>query len=114
MSQKYLEQLIGLMERVGVDKNTKLECKHFFGGAACYLNGKIFASFSPVGFALKLPERYRSELIKKNGVKPLQYFPKAPIKKEYVVLPERMVANIEALGHWIKISVDYVLNKSSD
>ncbi len=96
------------MEEIGIDKNTKLECKHFFNGAACYLNGKIFASLSPVGFALKLPERYRDELIREKGVKLLQYFPKAPIKKEYVVLPERIVTNIEVLRHWVKIGVDYV------
>ena len=114
MAQLYLVRLTDLMEKIGVDKNKKLECKHFFGGAACYLNGKIFVSLSPVGFALKLPERYRAELIKEKGVKTLQYFPKAPTKKEYVVLPERMVTNIEVLRHWVKISVDYVLNKSSD
>lgn len=110
MAQKYLEQLTRMMEDVGEDKNKKLECKHFFGGAACWVNGKIFASLSPVGFALKLPERYRKELIKEKGVKPLQYFPKAPIKKEYVVLPERKVVNREAMRGLIKISIDYVLS----
>ncbi len=97
------------MKGVKVDKNIRLECKHFFGGAACYVNGKIFASFSPVGFALKLPERQRTELIKDNEAKPLQYFPKAPIKKEYVVLPERIVIISEALKDLVKISIGYVL-----
>lgn len=109
MAQKYLEQLTELMEEVGVNKNKRLVYKHFFAGAACWVHGKIFASLSPVGFALKLPERQRTELMKEKGVKPLQYFLKAPIKKEYVVLPERMVASSEALKNLVTISIDYVL-----
>ena len=35
---------------------------------------------------MKLPEADRATL-KKRGAKPLRYFPKAPIKRDYVVLP---------------------------
>lgn len=108
MAQKYLKQLIELMEEIGVEKNTKLECKHFFSGAACYLNGKIFASLSPVGFALKLPEEYRNRIMKEGG-KNLQYFSKAPIKKEYVVLPQEITVNTKKLTQLVKKSIEYTL-----
>lgn len=110
MAQKYLEQLIRLMKGVEVGKSTRLECKHFFRGAACWVNDRIFISFSPVGIALKLPVRYRKELTRENGATPLRYFPRAPIKKEYVVLPKQIIANNEALKNLIQVSVDYVLS----
>ena len=68
-------------------KDLKLECKHFFSGAAVYVDGKICISLTPVGFAVKLPEESRTFLMNEKGAKPLRYFPKGPIKKEYVVLP---------------------------
>ena len=41
---------------------------------------------------MKLPEADRAEL-RKRGAKPLRYFPKAPIKKDYVVLPRKIRTN---------------------
>ena len=38
-------------------------------------------TLTPVGLALKLPERDRTDLLT-TGASPLKYFPKAPIKKE--------------------------------
>ena len=97
------------MKGVEVGKNTKLECKHFFGGAAAWVNGKIFASLSPVGFALKLSERRRIELMKDKGAKPLRYFSKSPIKKEYVLLPKQMIANNKTFKDLIKMSIEYAI-----
>jgi len=112
MAQKYLEQLTGFMKEAGVSKVTGLECKHFFSGAACYIDGKIFASLTPVGFALKLPEKTRSKLIKEGG-KTLRYFPKAPVKKEYVVLTKRMVNNIETFKNLVEIGMKYAQTRKT-
>jgi len=62
------------------------EYRHFFSGAALYVNGKICASLSPAGFALKLPEEIRWHLIEKGDGNEFSYFEKAPVKKEYVAL----------------------------
>ncbi|SRR6266571_7020269 len=60
MAEGYLEQLSALMEQATSGKIwDKLECKHFFSGAAVYINGKICMSLTPVGFAIKLPENLR-------------------------------------------------------
>ena len=66
-------------------------------------------SLTPVGFAIKLPEESRNTLIKEQGAKLLRYFPKGPIKKDYVVLPEAVLNDMKALRNWVKVSVEYVV-----
>lgn len=91
-------------------KGVKLECKHFFSGAAVYANGRICMSLTTVGFALKLPEELRNTLVKGQGAKPLRYFPKGPIKKDYVVLPKAMLKETKTLRNLARTSVKYVLS----
>lgn len=109
MAKEYLEKLTELLARVGDDAlgEAEVECKHFFSGAAGYANGKICMSYTAVGFALKLPEDARDALMQ-EGARPLQYFPKAPIKKDYVVLPDAILEDTKALRGWVKMSVGYV------
>jgi hypothetical protein len=107
MAKKYLEQLTALMARIRVDEldRAEIECRHFFSGAAVYASNRICISLTPVGFAIKLPEQYRTTLLKRRGAKPLRYFPKGPIKKDYVVLPRTMLSDINALRRLVRISV---------
>ena len=111
MAKEYLIQLSALMKEATARRFTDvdLECKHFFSGAAVYVNGKICMSLTPVGFALKLPEGAREKLKKEKRAKPLRYFPNGPIKKDYVVLPKRMVNDVKVLRHWVKICIDHVV-----
>ena len=110
MSQEYLLQLTALMEQLieGRFKGIKLECKHFFSGAAVYANEKICMSLTPAGFAIKLPENSRNSLLKEQGAKSLRYFPKGPVKKGYVVLPKAMLKDMKTLRRWAKMSIEYV------
>ena len=110
MAQEYLQRLTALMEQVTSSgfEDVQLECKHFFSGAALYVDGRICLSLTPVGFAIKLPEESRNTLMNEQGAKRLRYFPKGPIKKEYVVLPEVMLENKKALRRWVKASIEYV------
>src|SRR5713226_6291000 len=112
MAQEYLDRLNALMERLsfGNFKGVKLACKHFFSGAAVYVEGRICISWTPVGFAIKLPEVSRRALVKQQGAKYLRYFPKGPIKKDYVVLPGSMLKEMKTLRRWAKVSVEYVLS----
>lgn len=112
MTQKYLEKLSGLIERLssGDPKGVALECKHFFSGAAVYAGGKICMSWTPVGFAIKLPETLRSNLVSKQGAKYLRYFPKGPIKKDYVVLPKSMLQEMRTLRRLVNTSIEYALS----
>lgn len=112
MAQEYLARLSVLVGRLGSASTMgeKLECKHFFSGAAVYVRGKICMSWTPVGFAMKLPEVSRSILLEQPGVKLLRYFPQGPIKRDYVVLPELLLEDMKALRRWAKVSVAYALS----
>ncbi len=109
MAPPYLEQLQAIVERSSLPGSAAadLVCKHFFSGAAAYVGGRIFMSLTAVGLALKLPAEARDELFA-LGAKPLKYFPKAPVKKEYAVLPPQIVADEPALAGWILRSAKYV------
>ena len=110
MAKEYLDELSALIDKTasGRFKNIRLECKHFFSGAALYANGKICMSLTPVGFAIKLPEESRSTLLKQKGTKPLRYFPEGPIKKDYVVLPKTILNDAKVLRQWVKLGIEYV------
>lgn len=111
MAQKYLNELTTLMTRVGpaTVKGVKMELKHFFSGAAVFVQGKICISLTPVGFALKLPEKWRDNLVEQAGAKPLRYFPKGPIKKDYVVLPRGLLRDTKSLRRWVNLSIQYAM-----
>lgn len=111
MAKEYLEKLSTLMKQTTARrfKDVNLECKHFFNGAAVYADGRICISLTPVGFAIKLPEKSRDVLLKEEGTKPLRYFPKGPIKKDYVVLPKTILNDMKVLRSWVKVTIEYVL-----
>ena len=88
----------------GLDREVRIECKHFFGGAAAYANGCIFMTLTSVGVALKLPEESRAEVTHLGGM-PLLYFPKGPLKKDYVIIPDRIATDGDAIAPWIIKSV---------
>jgi len=111
MAKEYLEQLSTIMNRATSRRfeNVNIVCKHFFSGAAVFADGSICISLTPAGFAIKLPEEQRKILLQKRGTKSLRYFPKSPIKKDYVVLPDSMLKDIKMLRCWVKLTVEYVL-----
>ncbi len=89
MAEPYLTQLEELADRwISADQRIgALECRHFFSGAAVYRNGVIVASLTPVGLAFKVPVEVHDELLDSDLASPLRYFPKAPIKRGYVLFP---------------------------
>jgi len=110
----FLDQLSRIIDRTtsGRVGSVRVECKHFFSGAAVYASGRICASLTPVGFAIKLPKESRDILLKRRGVKPLRYFAKGPVKKEYVVLPKALSGDPNSLRGLLEISIAYVLHPS--
>ena len=79
-------------DRVGV-----LECRHFFSGAALYRDGSIVASLTPVGLAFKVPTEVRDSLLESGRAIPLRYFPKSPIKRDYVLFPDPAIDRSDAV-----------------
>ena len=111
MAKEYLEKLTAFIEKATTDcfEGLSLECKHFFSGAALYAGERICISLTPVGLALKLPEKTRNRLLKNKTAVPLRYFSKAPIKKDYVLFPNGIEKGKRALYKYVKESVEYAL-----
>jgi TfoX/Sxy family transcriptional regulator of competence genes len=112
MATKYLEQLSSIMTQIPLQlpDNTSFEYKHFFSGAALYVNSRICVTLTPVGFALKLPEEARACLLEQQRAEPLRYFARGPIKKDYVVFPDALLDDMDELQKWVQLSVDYALS----
>lgn len=110
MAKIYLDRIKELISPLvdGKDKSVEFEFKHFFSGAALYVNGKIAMTLTPVGFALKLPKQIRESLIKNKSAKTLRYFPKAPIKKDYVILLEEVMDDKATLEELVEVCINYV------
>ena len=113
MAEPYLTDLRDLLDRLTpiADLGHDLICKHFFAGAAAYAEGRIFLTLTPVGLAVKLPPPRCDELLAAGG-RPLRYFPKAPVKKDYVLLPEETIGDDQALAGLIAESVRFCLSGS--
>ncbi len=111
MAEPYLQDLRDLLDRLvpisGVTQD--LTCKHFFAGAAAYAEGRIFMTLTPVGLAVKLPPARCEELLAAGG-RPLRYFPGAPVKKAYVLLPDESAGGDQALARLIAESVNFCLS----
>lgn len=87
MAKEYFEKLSSLVEKLNLTKeiSSEIEIKHFFSGAALYINKSICVSWSPVGLAFKLPDKEVSKLLNTGKAKPLKYFPKGHVKKGYAL-----------------------------
>lgn len=115
LAEPYLNHLSRIVERLEPIplENVTLETKHFFSGAALYANGKICASLSPGGFAVKLPEEVRQNLIGEGSAQEFRFFERGPIKREYVVLVDAIVQDEKALRKLIEIGAQYVVGEPS-
>lgn len=108
MAEPYYSQLSTHIETIHFP-NVVLECKHFFSGAAVYANGKIFASLSPAGFAIKLPEIVKRKLIQSGEGTEFRFFPQGPIKKEYVRVNETILQDEQEFQEIMNRGICYVV-----
>ena len=110
MAKPYLTDLRALLDRLAplAGLEQAIDCKHFFSGAAAYVEGRIFMSLTPTGLALKLPPARREALLAAGG-RPLRYFPKAPIKTDYVLLAEETAKDDRALAPLIAEGLRFCL-----
>jgi TfoX/Sxy family transcriptional regulator of competence genes len=113
MAEPYLTQLQQILTQIGQlsDENITLETKHFFSGAALNANEKMCASLSPAGFALKLPEETRLNIIADGKGSEFRFFPTGPIKIEYVALSDSTLENEQLFRKLVKQSISYVTGK---
>lgn len=111
MAEPYLTRLAQIIDSLGPlpAGDATLESRHFFSGAALYANGKISASLSPAGFAVKLPADRRTILIEEGKGTEFRFFANGPMKREYVALSESTLGDEESLRELIALGVDYAL-----
>jgi len=111
MAQPYFDRLTAELRHIGpsAPRGVLVECKHFFSGAALYANGRIFASLTPAGLAIKLPEDSRAALRRERRGRPLRYFKGGPIKKEYVLLSRGAASETKAVHNLFRAGIRYVM-----
>lgn len=109
MHKRYFDQVTGLLKRVHpkLDTAHTIEFKNCFGAVAGYVNNHIFISCGKFGVALRLPPETLAGVFKEKGVKHLKYFPKGHIKKEYAVLPKRILENKKQFQKLVELSIEY-------
>ena len=110
MAEPYLQQLSQIVDRLDLSQidEVTIEIRHFFSGAALYANGKICGLYSPTGLALKLPANQRLILINDNKGGEFHFFANGPVKREYVLLSESIIADEQALQELILACFSYV------
>jgi TfoX/Sxy family transcriptional regulator of competence genes len=92
----------------------ELRFKAMFGGIMGYAAEKPFASLSDVGLALKLERTEdHAALMAEPGAKALQYDASQPVSKTYVVVPEGMLGDKDALRAWVVRAVKGLKAKKS-
>ena len=110
MKNKYLDEITKLLEqacpRLAITHN--LEFKNCFGAVAGYVDDNIFISCGKFGVAIKLPKEALDDLFKEKDIEHLRYFPNGHIKKEYAVLPRRILKNKNMLKELIDKSIQFV------
>jgi TfoX/Sxy family transcriptional regulator of competence genes len=79
----------------------ELAFRPMFGGIMAYAEGKPFASLSNVGLALKVKGPLFAEFLAAEGAQPLRYVPDAPPSKSYLLVPDEMLDDREALQSWM-------------
>ena len=109
MNNEYLNQATTLLKqaRPELSATHQLEFKNVFGAVGGYVDGTIFITCGKFGIALRLPAETLGTLFQENDVEQLRYFPKGHIKKEYAVLPKRILDDKPQLEKLVDESVKY-------
>ena len=110
MAEPYLRQLRDLLDELGLadEGSFDLEGRHFFGGAALYVDGTICASLTPAGLAVKLPHATREAMFEDGRGQPLRYFEGGKVKREYVVLSQPLSGDPSRVRALLRDSFRYV------
>lgn len=109
MENKYLNEITTLLKQTSpkLSATHQLEFKNVFGAIGGYVNGRIFISCGKFGVALRLPPKTLDQLFHEKKAKRLKYFPKGHIKKEYAVLPKRVLENKKEFKRLLNESLQY-------
>ena len=109
MASDYRDKLEEILKQVRprLTSTHDLKFKNCFGAVAGNVEGRIFCSWGKFGLALRLPEKTLAELFQEKGVKKLKYFPNGHVKKEYAVLPQRILEDPARLKKLVDASIRF-------
>lgn len=109
---KYSGKVTALLEQIHPKLVTQyqLEFKNVFGAVGGYINGRIFVSCGKFGIALRLPPSTLDTLFQEKEAKHLKYFSKGHVKKEYAILPKKILDDKQRLKKLVDESIKYVLS----
>jgi len=112
MNKNYLSKVEHLLMQVGPRLRThRLDFKNCFGAVAGHVDGQIFISCGKFGVALRVPPETLAELFREEDVQHLRYFPKGHVKREYAVIPQRILEDHGRIGKLLAQAVKYALGQ---
>jgi len=113
--RNYLQELTKLLDQADpkLHRRYKIEFKNCFGAVAGYADQSIFISCGKFGLALRLPANILADLFTEAGATQLKYFPNGHVKKEYAVIPTRILRNQRRFRRLLAKSMEYAVSRSS-
>lgn len=111
MKNRHFDKLKKLLEQAHPRFATthQLTFKNVFGAVAGYVNGRIFISCGTFGVALRLPPEVLDDLFRDKRARHLKYFPTGHVKRQYAVIPRRIVEDQRQLRILVDRSIGYAL-----
>ena len=104
--RKPQEDLIQLLHDVIPEGQAPVEFKPMFGGPCYWTGGNMFAAVHQESLFVRLGEEVRAELLAQPGAHLFEPMEGRPMK-EYVVFPDKMLADREALRGWMAKGLAY-------
>ncbi len=104
--RKPQEDLIQLLHDVIPEGQAPVEFKPMFGGPCYWTGGNMFAAVHQESLFVRLGEKDRAELLAQPGAHLFEPMEGRPMK-EYVVFPDEMLADRDALRGWMARGLAY-------
>jgi|SRR5579862_3027994 len=80
--------------------------RNMFGYPACFVNGNMFTGLFGSRLFVRLGKAQRAEVLAQPGFSLLEPMPGRPMK-EYVVLPDDVVADSDKLALWVVTAAEH-------
>jgi hypothetical protein len=98
-----------LLYRQLLDSVDGVDTKSNFGSAYTAINGNMYTMISKHGVVgIRLPEPERSAFLVEYSTDPFRGDPAWPPAKEFVAVPDDLLADTEALKPYLELSLRYV------
>ena len=104
--RKPQDDLVQLLHDVIPEGQAPIDIKPMFGGPCYWSGGNMFAAVHQESLLVRLGEKDRAELLAQPGAHLFEPMEGRPMK-EYVVFPDEMLADRDALRGWMARGLAY-------